>query len=200
MRNIHSISIIVAQVFPFHHSISSSQHLLFVDVLVIAILMISDVFKCLLTICMSLEKCLFMSLLIFLSDHLFLFVIELWVSYIFWIVIPDKIYYLQIYFPFCNCHFILLMISFTVQKRFSLKSHFFIFAFVSLAWGVLSKMALLRVISNSLPLCFLLRVLQLLYNSTILFLGICSKKMRTLIWKDICTSMFIATLFTVAKI
>ena len=30
-------------------------------------------------------------------------------------------------------------------------------------------------------------------------MGIFLKKMKTLIWKDICTPMFIATLFTVAK-
>ena len=38
------------------------------------------------------------------------------------------------------------------------------------------------------------------YNSAILLLNVFLKKTKTLIQKDICTSMFIAALFTVAKI
>ena len=38
------------------------------------------------------------------------------------------------------------------------------------------------------------------YDSVILLLGICPKKMKTLLWKDTCTPMFIAALFTTAKI
>ena len=38
------------------------------------------------------------------------------------------------------------------------------------------------------------------YDSVILLLGICPKKMKTLIWKDTCTPMFIAALFTIAKL
>ena len=41
---------------------------------------------------------------------------------------------------------------------------------------------------------------KLLYDTEIAFLGIYSKKMKTLLQKDICTSMFIADLFTIAKI
>ena len=37
-------------------------------------------------------------------------------------------------------------------------------------------------------------------RSSIPFLGIYLNKMKTLIWKDICTAMFIAALFTIAKI
>ena len=37
-------------------------------------------------------------------------------------------------------------------------------------------------------------------DSVILLLGICPKKMKTLIWKDTCTPMFIAALFTIAKL
>ena len=36
--------------------------------------------------------------------------------------------------------------------------------------------------------------------STILFLGMYLKKMKVLLWKDICTPMFTAELFTTAKI
>jgi len=39
-----------------------------------------------------------------------------------------------------------------------------------------------------------------LYDPTISFLGIYPKKMKTLTRRDICTSMFIAALFTIAKI
>ena len=37
------------------------------------------------------------------------------------------------------------------------------------------------------------------YNPAIPFLGIYPKNMKKLIWKDICTRMFIAALFTIAK-
>ena len=42
--------------------------------------------------------------------------------------------------------------------------------------------------------------MELTYNPAIPFLGIYLEKMKTLIRKDICTPMFIAALFTVAKI
>ena len=38
------------------------------------------------------------------------------------------------------------------------------------------------------------------YDPVILLMGIHLKKSKTLIWKDICTTMFIAVLFTIAKI
>ena len=38
------------------------------------------------------------------------------------------------------------------------------------------------------------------YDSVIPLLGIFPKKMKTLIWKGICTTMFIAGLFTIAEI
>ena len=44
-----------------------------------------------------------------------------WVLCIFWILTPDQIYiFANIFFFSVGCHFILLMISFTVQKLFSL--------------------------------------------------------------------------------
>ena len=42
--------------------------------------------------------------------------------------------------------------------------------------------------------------MELPYDSEILFLGIYPKKPKTLIRKNICTLMFIAMLFTIAKI
>ena len=38
------------------------------------------------------------------------------------------------------------------------------------------------------------------YDPAILLLGIYMKKMKTLIWKDLCTPTFIAALFTIAKV
>ena len=42
--------------------------------------------------------------------------------------------------------------------------------------------------------------IELLYDSAIPLLGIYLKKMKTLIWKDICTPIFTVALFTTAKI
>ena len=42
--------------------------------------------------------------------------------------------------------------------------------------------------------------IELPYNTAIPILGIIPKKTKTLIQKNICTPMFIATLFTIAKI
>ena len=44
-----------------------------------------------------------------------------------------------------------------------------------------------------------LTLLLLPHHPAIILLGICLKKMKTLIWKDICSSMFIVALFTVTK-
>ena len=42
--------------------------------------------------------------------------------------------------------------------------------------------------------------IELPYNSEIPLLDICSQKMKTLIWKDICTPMFITAVFIIDKI
>ena len=42
--------------------------------------------------------------------------------------------------------------------------------------------------------------IKLSYNAAVLLLGIYLEKTKTLIQKDICTPMFIAALFTIAKI
>ena len=41
--------------------------------------------------------------------------------------------------------------------------------------------------------------IELLYDPAILLLGISLKETKTLIWKDTCTPVFIAALFTIAK-
>ena len=41
--------------------------------------------------------------------------------------------------------------------------------------------------------------IRLPYDPAIPLLGICLEKMKTLIWKDTCTPMFIAALFTIGK-
>ena len=42
--------------------------------------------------------------------------------------------------------------------------------------------------------------IELPYDPAIALLGICPKKAKTFIWKNMCTAMFIAALFTIAKI
>ena len=42
--------------------------------------------------------------------------------------------------------------------------------------------------------------IELLYDTVILLMDIYPNKVKTLIWKDVCTSMFSAALFTIAKI
>ena len=62
----------------------------------------------------------------------------------------------NIFFHFVGCLFILLMVSFAVQKLFSLmQSYLFIFAFVFLDWGDRSKKKkLLRLMSDNILLMF----------------------------------------------
>ena len=59
-----------------------------------------------------------------------------------------------------GCLFFLFIVSFAVQKLLSLiKSHLFIFVFISVTLGVGSKKILLWFMSRSVFLCFPLEVL-----------------------------------------
>uniref|UniRef100_A0A9L0T2N9 Uncharacterized protein n=1 Tax=Equus caballus TaxID=9796 RepID=A0A9L0T2N9_HORSE len=106
----------------------------------------------------SLEKSLFRSFAHFLIRSLVFLLLRCMSSLYSLDISPlSDTWFANIFTQLLGCLFILLMVSFAVQKLFSLMwSHLFIFSFVSLAWSdtVLENMLLRPMSKSILPMFF----------------------------------------------
>ena len=138
----------------------SRQHLLFVDFLLMAFLVavficISLIIGDLSIICMSsLEKCLFRSSAVFwLGCFVFLLLSCMSCLYILEIKPLSVTVITSIFFQSVGCLFILFMVSFAVQKLITLtRSHLFIFACISFAFGHWPRRHCYNLYQNVLPM------------------------------------------------
>ena len=124
--------------------------------------MILNIFSCACwpSVCLLWENVYSELLLIFKSECLFFYHYQvIWVLYIFSVLTPYQIYDLQTSFPFSKLSLWVFFYDFLCcAEAFWFDVVPFYFAFVSFAWGDISKKILLRPMLKNM-LCFLLGVL-----------------------------------------